>query len=149
MKKPEKERETERETDRERQTERHRSEDDSNTVHAVSDPHFTSNNVFILQMLLSKATQFHPTKTRRVYVCGGGGGGFGRLKLPLFPPVPPLTVHGVLGVGEELGQRPEGVFLVEVHEQDGRDLTHALAVAHFLWGSKAAERRTGLLLVLL
>lgn len=45
-----------------------------------------------------------------------------------------LTVHGVLAVGEELRQSPEGVLLVQVHEQDGRDLTHPLAVAHLLGG---------------
>lgn len=43
-----------------------------------------------------------------------------------------LTVHGMLAVGEELGQSPEGIFLVQVHEQDGSDLTHPLAVAHLL-----------------
>lgn len=42
------------------------------------------------------------------------------------------TVHGVLAVGEELRQRPEGIFLVQVHEQDGGDLTHPLAIAHLL-----------------
>lgn len=41
-------------------------------------------------------------------------------------------MHGVLAVGEELRQRPEGVFLVQVHEQDGGDLTHPLAIAHLL-----------------
>ena len=43
-----------------------------------------------------------------------------------------LTVHGMLAVGEELGQSPEGIFLVHEHEQDGSDLTHPLAVAHLL-----------------
>lgn len=42
------------------------------------------------------------------------------------------TMHGVLAVGEELRQRPEGIFLVQVHKQDGGDLTHPLAVAHLL-----------------
>lgn len=42
------------------------------------------------------------------------------------------TVHGVLAVGEELRQRPEGILLVQVHEQDGGDLTHPLAIAHLL-----------------
>lgn len=42
------------------------------------------------------------------------------------------TVHGVLAVGKELRQRPEGIFLVQVHEQDGGDLTHPLAIAHLL-----------------
>lgn len=43
-----------------------------------------------------------------------------------------LTVHGVPIVGQQLRQRPEGVFLVHVHQQQGGDLTHALAVAHLL-----------------
>lgn len=43
-----------------------------------------------------------------------------------------LTVHCMLGIGEELGQSPEGIFLIQVHEQDGSDLTHPLAVAHLL-----------------
>lgn len=43
-----------------------------------------------------------------------------------------LTVHGMLVVGKELGQSPEGIFLIQVHEQDGSDLTHPLAVAHLL-----------------
>lgn len=38
------------------------------------------------------------------------------------------TVHCVLGAREELDQGPEGVFLVHVHEEQGRDLTHPLAV---------------------
>lgn len=42
------------------------------------------------------------------------------------------TMHGVLAVGEELRQRPEGVFLIQVHQQDGGNLTHPLAVAHLL-----------------
>lgn len=42
------------------------------------------------------------------------------------------TVHCVLAVGEELRQCPEGIFLVQVHEQDGGDLTHPLAIAHLL-----------------
>lgn len=41
-------------------------------------------------------------------------------------------MHGVVVVCEELGQGPEGVLLVQVHEQDGGDLTHPLAVAHLL-----------------
>lgn len=41
-------------------------------------------------------------------------------------------MHGVLAVGEELGQSPEGVFFVQVHEQNSGDLTHPLAVAHLL-----------------
>ena len=41
------------------------------------------------------------------------------------------TVHIVLGTGHQLTQRPEGVLLgVEVHQQQGRDLGHALAVAN-------------------
>lgn len=43
-----------------------------------------------------------------------------------------LTVHCVLGAREELDQGPEGVFLVHVHEEQGRDLTHPLAVPDFL-----------------
>lgn len=43
-----------------------------------------------------------------------------------------FTVHGVLAVGEELRQRPEGVFLIQVHQQDGSNLTHPLAIAHLL-----------------
>lgn len=43
-----------------------------------------------------------------------------------------FTVHGVLAVGEELRQRPEGVLLIQVHEQDGGNLTHPLAIAHLL-----------------
>lgn len=39
-------------------------------------------------------------------------------------------VHGMLVVGKELGQSPEGILLIQVHEQDGSDLTHPLAVAH-------------------
>ena len=40
------------------------------------------------------------------------------------------SVHIVLGAGHQLTQRPEGVLLgVEVHQQQGRDLGHALAVA--------------------
>lgn len=57
---------------------------------------------------------------------------FRRKKLEQKRRVVRCTVHGVLGVGEELRQRPEGIFLVQVHEQDGGDLTHALAVAHLL-----------------
>lgn len=44
-------------------------------------------------------------------------------------------MHGMLGDGEKLGQSPEGIFLIQVHEQDGSDLTHPLAVAHLLVGS--------------
>ena len=41
------------------------------------------------------------------------------------------SVHIVLGAGHQLTQRPEGVLLgVEVHQQQGRDLGHALAVAN-------------------
>lgn len=40
----------------------------------------------------------------------------------------------MLAVGKELGQSPEGVFLIQVHQQDGGDLTHPLAVAHLLGG---------------
>ena len=43
-----------------------------------------------------------------------------------------LTVHCVLGAREELDQGPEGVFLVHVHEEQGCDLTHPLAVPNFL-----------------
>ena len=40
------------------------------------------------------------------------------------------AVHVVPWVGHQLTQRPEGVLLgVEVHQQQGRDLGHALAVA--------------------
>lgn len=52
---------------------------------------------------------------------------------------PSLTVHGVLAVGEELGQSPEGIFLIQVHEQNGSDLTHPLAVAHLLRGGDRLE----------
>lgn len=41
-------------------------------------------------------------------------------------------MHGMLAVGEELGKGPEGILLIQVHEQDGSDLTHPLAVAHLL-----------------
>ena len=41
------------------------------------------------------------------------------------------SVHIVLGAGHQLTQRPEGVLLgVKVHQQQGRDLRHALAVAN-------------------
>lgn len=50
-----------------------------------------------------------------------------------------LTVHGMLAIGEELGQSPEGIFLIQVHEQDGSDLTHPLAVAHFLQATAQNE----------
>ena len=41
------------------------------------------------------------------------------------------TVHVVLWGGHELAQGPEGVLLgVEVHQEEGRDLGHALAVAN-------------------
>lgn len=42
------------------------------------------------------------------------------------------TVHGVLVSRQQLDQSPEGVLLVHVDEQQRRDLTHALAVAHLL-----------------
>lgn len=38
----------------------------------------------------------------------------------------------MFAVGEELRQSPEGILLIQVHEQDGSDLTHPLAVAHLL-----------------
>ena len=44
-----------------------------------------------------------------------------------------LTVHGVFLIGEQLGQGPECILLVHVHQQDGGDLAHPLAVTHFLW----------------
>ena len=41
------------------------------------------------------------------------------------------AVHVVLWSGHELTEGPEGVLLrVEVHEEEGGDLGHALAVAH-------------------
>ena len=41
------------------------------------------------------------------------------------------AVHVVLWCRHELTQGPEGVLLgVEVHQEEGRDLGHALAVAH-------------------
>ena len=42
------------------------------------------------------------------------------------------TVHGVLGPWEQFDQGPEGVLLVHVDQQQRRDLTHTLTVAHFL-----------------
>ena len=42
------------------------------------------------------------------------------------------TVHGVLGPREQFNQGPEGVLLVHVDQQQSRDLTHTLTVAHFL-----------------
>ena len=40
-----------------------------------------------------------------------------------------LTVHGIFVHDHELTEAPEGVFLVvEVHEEQGGDLRHALAV---------------------
>ena len=44
----------------------------------------------------------------------------------------PLTVHGVLVIGQQLRQGPEGILLVQEHEQQSSHLTHALTVAHFL-----------------
>lgn len=41
-------------------------------------------------------------------------------------------MHGVLLPGQESDQRPESVFFVHVDQQQSRDLTHALAVAHLL-----------------
>lgn len=52
-----------------------------------------------------------------------------------------LTMHGMLAVGEELRQSPEGILLIQVHEQDGSDLTHTLAVTHLL-GEERRERDT-------
>lgn len=52
--------------------------------------------------------------------------------VPVFILIQSLTMHGVLAVGEELGQSPERVFLIQVHEQNGSNLTHSLAVAHLL-----------------
>lgn len=43
-----------------------------------------------------------------------------------------LTVHGVSLIGQQLRQGPEGVFLIHEHQQQGGDLTHPLAVTHFL-----------------
>lgn len=43
-----------------------------------------------------------------------------------------LTVHGVLVSRQQFDQSPEGVLLVHVDEQQGRDLTHPLTVAHLL-----------------
>ena len=41
------------------------------------------------------------------------------------------TVHVVLWGGHELAQGPEGVLLgVEVHQEEGRDLGHALTVTN-------------------
>ena len=41
-----------------------------------------------------------------------------------------LTVHGIFVHDHELTESPEGVLLVvEVHEEEGGDLRHALAVA--------------------
>lgn len=45
----------------------------------------------------------------------------------------------MLAVGEELGQSPEGIFLIQVHKQDGSDLTHPLAIAHLLGEHKEEE----------
>lgn len=56
-------------------------------------------------------------------------------------------MHGVLAVGEELGQSPERVFLIQVHEQNGSNLTHSLAVAHLLGetqGGDTGERQVQL-----
>lgn len=43
-----------------------------------------------------------------------------------------FTVHGVSVAGQQPDQRPEGVLFVHVDEQQRRDLTHALTVAHLL-----------------
>lgn len=43
-----------------------------------------------------------------------------------------LTVHGVLLSRQQFDQSPEGVLFVHVDEQQGRDLTHPLTVAHLL-----------------
>lgn len=55
-------------------------------------------------------------------------------------------MHAVFLVGQQQRQRPEGVFLVHVHEQEGSDLTHALAVAHLLQSQGERDIRTFLLL---
>lgn len=51
-----------------------------------------------------------------------------------------LTMHGMLAVGEELGQSPESIFLIQVHEQNGSNLTHPLAVAHLLAEHRGKDR---------
>ncbi len=43
-----------------------------------------------------------------------------------------LTVHAVFLIGQQLWHGPKGVFLIHVHQQQGGDLTHPLAVAHLL-----------------
>lgn len=55
--------------------------------------------------------------------------------------VPRLTVHSVPFVGQQLRQGPEGVFLIHVHQQQGSDLTHALAVAHLLQATENTQTK--------
>ncbi len=50
-----------------------------------------------------------------------------------FPPpaMQYATMHGESWIDHERMQTPERVLLVHIHEQERRDLTHALAIAHF------------------
>ena len=39
-------------------------------------------------------------------------------------------------IGQELGQGPEGILLIQEHQQDGSHLAHPLAVTHLLGRGK-------------
>lgn len=41
-------------------------------------------------------------------------------------------MHRMFLIGEKLRQGPECILLIHVHQQNGCNLTHALAVAHLL-----------------
>ena len=42
------------------------------------------------------------------------------------------TVHGKLRATNHYDQRPKGIFLVQIHQKDGSNTAHSLAVAKVL-----------------